>query len=254
MFQTRNNIVKYICTVYSIKFILKNKFFNLLKNNVGKKSPASQSIHDVHFTEPLIIKSLIVPNQNKTPGYNSRGWKYATIKISWIFGPDAELTEIYMDNKCFVTFINKNYFQKKSYLPKSKKLFSFIPIRGIGNKILRTKKYAVVKIYVDGTINGQQAINSNSMEIYFVNDFKTNLLINSDTFKFQRVIIDYGEKNPFSIFVKASLFLPIFTPAFFLCETQDQNQIIYNYPVMSLCYRCVGRIQRERPTDKPSKR
>ena len=33
--------------------------------------------------------------------------------------------------------------------------------------------------------------------MYFVNDFKTSLLINNDTFKFQRVIIDYNKETTF---------------------------------------------------------
>ena len=45
-------------------------------------------------------------------------------KKNQIFGNDAKLTEIYLNNKCSVTLINKKIISKKfSFSPKAKKYF-----------------------------------------------------------------------------------------------------------------------------------
>ena len=64
VFFTRNIIPQYICSIYSIKFISRNKVFNHFKKRCWKnKSLVSPVIRDMHFVEPLIIKSLIIPDQ-----------------------------------------------------------------------------------------------------------------------------------------------------------------------------------------------
>lgn len=53
----------------------------------------------------------------------------------------------------------------------------------MGNKIMRINEYAVIKMYVDRIIQKQPAKIVIPMEMHLVNDFKTNLLTNNETFK-----------------------------------------------------------------------
>lgn len=74
-------------------------------------------------------------------------------------------------------------FPEKSHLLKSKKMFSFLPIRKMGNKIIKTNKYAVIKLYIDGIINGKPVKILFFMENYLIDELKTILLINNNKFK-----------------------------------------------------------------------
>lgn len=68
-------------------------------------------------------------------------------------------------------------------------------VRGMGNKILKINRYAVIKLYIDGNINGKPARVSLFMEIHLVNELKPNLLIKIKTFKFQKVMIYYDRNT-----------------------------------------------------------
>ena len=62
-------------------------------------------------------------------------------------------------------------------------MFSFLPIRKMGNKIIKTNKYAVIKLYIDGIINGKPVKILFFMENYLIDELKTILLINNNKFK-----------------------------------------------------------------------
>ena len=53
------------------------------------------------------------------------------------------------------------------------------------------------------------------MEMHFVDNFTTNLLINNDIFNFNGLLLIMAKKPPFSGFVRISSFLLKFTRAFF---------------------------------------
>ena len=100
-----------------------------------------------------------------------------------------------LDNKCSLIFINKNYFHKIFPFTEIKKMFSFIPIRGVANRIIKTNKYAVIKLYVNKIVNKKPAKVSFFMEIHLINELKLNLLIRNDIFKPQKIIIDYDRET-----------------------------------------------------------
>ena len=196
MFLTRNNIPQYTCSLCSIKLVSENKLFNHFKKQCWEnKSPVSPTVRpavrNMHFTEPLIIESSITPNQIKTPGYGFKRWKYVTIKVFWESGFNAKLTEMCLDNGCSVTLMDKSYFQKQIPFAEIKKMSSPIPVRGMGNKIIRKDENATVKMFVIGTNQGKPAKASFFIENHLINEMKANLLIKTNIFKPQRTNINY---------------------------------------------------------------
>jgi len=64
-----------------------------------------------------------------------------------------------------------------------KKISSPILVRSVGNKIVKISEYAVVKIYLKGTVDRVLAIASITIEVYLVEDLRVNILIGNDTLK-----------------------------------------------------------------------
>lgn len=153
---------------------------------------------EANLTEPINVKSNVVPDKTKPPGFGFRGWKYATIKVHWSgtkysgTGEHAEeQTEICLDTGCSVTLIDRAYLNKALPSAEIRKMSTPMPVRGVGNKIIHTNEYVQIEMFVDGTIGGKPATGSFIVEAHIVEDLKANMLIGIDTLEPQGISIDF---------------------------------------------------------------
>ncbi len=58
-----------------------------------------------------------------------------------------------------------------------------ILIRGVGNKVVKTNKYIIIKIYIRGSIIENPIIVAIIIEIYLINNLKANLLVGNNNLK-----------------------------------------------------------------------
>ena len=111
-----------------------------------------------------------------------------------------------------------NFFSKKVpiYHNQKNKCFQLYQSAVLAIKIMRTDEYAFIKMEVNKIIQKPPVKISILTEMYLVNSFKTNLLIGSDIFNFQRVIINYDrETTVFGSCQNFIIFIEIRTGVFF---------------------------------------
>ena len=197
-----NKKVDHTCSRCEACFPSRNKLFKHLRSSCSKQNP-TQALPKVtldkfaptaHNAYVDIIKSTAEPHHNTRPGYNFRSWKYATLKVSFSPDPEAEESEVSPDTGCGITLGDRAYLLK--YVPKLeiKKMTTSLPVRGVGNKIIRTNEYATVSIYVRGTLDGLARTACFTMEVHIVDDLKANILIGTDTMTPEGMLVDLNTK------------------------------------------------------------
>ena len=88
---------------------------------------------------------------------------------------------------------NKQIFVRYVFNLKIKKLIFSISIRDIDNIIYYIFDYVVMSCYIDDYLSNNNRIsitNKFEIEVYLINNLKTNLFINNDVFIAQRVKIN----------------------------------------------------------------
>ena len=58
-----------------------------------------------------------------------------------------------------------------------------ILVRGVGNKVIYTNKYAVIKIFVKRTINSKPTKGLLTIKAHLVDNLRANLLISNNTLR-----------------------------------------------------------------------
>lgn len=210
-----NKEVDHVCSKCEACFSSRNKLFKHLREKCQKAksktstpnaTSAADSLPKVtleKFSELMannasvaddIIESTATMNPGGRPGYNFRSWKYATMKVRFSSDPDSEECEVSPDSGCGVTLGDRAYLWKHVPGIEIKKLASPIPVRGVGNKIVNSDEYAVVRIYVNGTVGGLTRTACLTMEVHIVDDLKANILIGTDTMVPQGMSVDLNTK------------------------------------------------------------
>jgi len=64
-----------------------------------------------------------------------------------------------------------------------RKISLLILVRGVGNKVVKTDKYIIVKIYIRGSITENPIIVAIIIKVYLINNLKANLLIGNNSLK-----------------------------------------------------------------------
>ena len=128
-----------------------------------------------------IIKSTTNLNHKIKPGYNFRSQKYTTFKVRFSPDADAEENKISPDTNYDVTLEDRAFLLKLISNLEIKKMATSLPVRGVGNTIIYTNKYALVTLYICDKLNGIQRIARLIMEVYIINNLKANILISTDT-------------------------------------------------------------------------
>ena len=187
------------CHVCKSAFPSRNRLFQHLKDQCWPAHSANKALVatsqevklvDANLVAP-IIKSKAIPDKTKPPGYGFRGWKYATIKVQWSATGEQEGTEVCLDTGCSVTLVDRACLKKTLPNALIKKMATPMPVRGVGNKIVRTDEYVQIEMFVPGTIDGKPATGSFVMEAHIVDDLKANMLIGIDNLEPQGITIDF---------------------------------------------------------------
>ena len=139
-----------------------------------------------------VVESTITPDQSKGPGYAFRGWRYATVKVR--FDQSAEQSEVCLDTGCSATLADRGFLLQRLPNLKIQKLASPMPVRGVGNKIIKTDEFCTIKMFIDGKLNGLSTTASLTVEAHLVTDLKANMLIGTDTIAPQGICIDLGKQ------------------------------------------------------------
>ena len=131
----------------------------------------------------LIIKSTITPNPTKPLGYRFYGWKYTTIRVSQGYLDSDNKLDIYLDTSYLVSLIDYTYLKRVLPNIEIRKISLLILVRGVGNKVVKTNKYIIVKMYIRGSITENPIIVAIIIKIYLINNLKANLLVGNNSLK-----------------------------------------------------------------------
>ena len=208
--------VEHSCSRCGNSFPSRNKLFRHLRENC-KANPKTSTGNQVdagadsipekreNFSAPTannaeaaaIIQSTAKSSQDgiARPGYNFRGWKYATLRVRYSPDSEAEESDISPDSGCGVTLGDREYLLKNVPGLEIKKMASPIPVRGVGNKIISTNEYAMVTVYVNGIMNDTARTACFTMEVHLVDDLKANILIGTDTMVPQGMLVDLDSRK-----------------------------------------------------------
>ena len=117
---------------------------------------------------------------------------YVTALIKETF--DEKAKNCCLNINCSLSINERAYINKIFSNVEVKQLVTSLLIRNIRNIIYNFNKYIVIDIFINNYIkkNNKQisTINKFSIEIYIVDNFKANLLLNNNVFKVQRVAIN----------------------------------------------------------------
>ena len=153
--------------------------------------------HDTKLTSlpaiPELIESSVQPDASSLPGLDFRRWKYATCGVSWSQATNAPKTDVCLNSGCPVTLIDRTYLLRQCPNTELKRLATPIPVRGMGNKIIKTSDYIIIPIYIKGTVDGKTAKYKMNVEAHVVEDLQANALIANNTMKPQRIIINFAK-------------------------------------------------------------
>ena len=199
--------VDHVCSRCEATFPSRNKLFRHLRGKCQKpESTTGNDVPKINLKKPntpiapnegvdTIIQSTAELSHSDRPGYNFRSWKYATMKVRYLPDSHAEESEVSPDSGCGVTLGDRAYLRKQLPGLEIKKLASPIPVRGVGSKIVNSDEYAIVTIYVKGTIGGEAKTACLTMEVHIVDDLKANLLIGNDTMVPQGMCVDLDTRT-----------------------------------------------------------
>ena len=200
-----NKKVEHLYNKYNISFLSKNKLFKHLWETCRKFKLSFEAAFDITFQINNTLFVIFMINNAKIviihfiaklrdaifrSNYNFRNWKYVTFKIRYSSNFEAEKNDISFDFECEITFDNRAYFLKNVFELEIKKMIFFISIRGVKNKVVNTNKYIMVTAYVNDVINNITKTACFTMKIHFINDFKINILLETNIITFQKITMN----------------------------------------------------------------
>ena len=184
---------KHQCTLYFKEFDLNNSFHKHIRvdcGKVAKKEPVKETIVLEKKNEDLhrIIKSL--STDDFTPGYNFRGYRYATAYVA--LKPQRETYQLCLDSGCIISLIDRQFL--KSILPELfdnvKKMPTFMTVKGISDRKYDVSEYVRILLYVL-TLNSVAMVNR---ELYIIDNLTALALIGIDILDPERTILDFDKK------------------------------------------------------------
>ena len=171
--------IDHLYTKCKATFSSRNKLFRHLKERYWKLSPTATNSRrklssiasdpsrepitstmdsvEANFAAPIAVRSEVLPDKSKSPGFDFRGWKYATLKVNWsgisYLCVSGKQTKVCLDSGCSVILIDRVYLKKMLLNATIRKILFLIPVRGVGSKIVRIDKYIEIEMHVYSTIN-----------------------------------------------------------------------------------------------------
>ena len=120
-------------------------------------------------------------------GFVFRNYHYALTYINW--KSTEKKREVYTDINYIIIIIDRIFIP---VITKIKKIIAKIPIRGLKSKIYYSDEYIVLIFYIKGVLfDNTRAFVQITRKIHVVDDFKTDIFIETNILISERMIIDF---------------------------------------------------------------
>ena len=166
--------------------------FTDIETNLKSLNPIDTNTHHVlpvesFFEEPQFVASSVFSSfQPKEYGF--RGWKYAFCNV--VLAKQNKLQSVCINSECMMFLINRKFLKTNAFNAEIQKMNSLMTIKRIDTVTHQTDEYVNIDFYLFTSIN---KIAHLKCEFYFVNDFKTNMLISIDIMTAEDMIFNFFE-------------------------------------------------------------
>ena len=126
--------------------------------------------------------------------YAFREYQYdqATIKLN----NNIEDIKICIDIDCFVIMIDRKFLTQLLLDVSMQKLASFISVRNVRDKIVKSDEYMLVNMFFDDLLKLEQTITDViEAKMHFIDDFASNMLLANDVIYSQNIKIDFEKRR-----------------------------------------------------------
>ena len=129
--------------------------------------------------------------------YVFREYQYNQIIVK--LDNNIENIKICIDIDCFVIMIDRKFFTQLLFNVSMQKLISFIFVRNVNDKIVKSNEFMFVNMTFDEMFKSKrEIIDVIEIEMHFIDDFAINMLLANDVIYSQNIKID-SEKRRFII-------------------------------------------------------
>ena len=184
----------------SIAFSFTESFANI-ETNFKNFNSIDINIHHGLFVKKFFKKSQFIVLSTfsffQLKEYGFLEWKYAFCSV--VFVKQNKLQNVCIDLKCMMFLIDRKFFKANAPNAEIQKMNSFMTIKKVGTATHQTDEYVNIDFYLFTSIN---KIAHLKCEFYFVNDFKTNMLIGIDIMTVENMILIFSNKKSFLLNIK----------------------------------------------------
>lgn len=140
----------------------------------------------------LIVFSTMNSRKNVDTRYNFRKWNYACVRIALSLDINAQF--VCLDTKSRIVLIDRNFF-KTQFNASIRKMTSSIFVCDLEIAKHMLNKYVIVSLYfLSKNKNENVVITKIIRKVYFVDNFKANMLIKNNLLDLERITIDVAWK------------------------------------------------------------
>ena len=165
-----------------------------IETNFKNLNSIDTNIHHVLSVKSFFEESQFVVSSTfsffQPKEYGFRGWRYAFCNV--ILVKQNKLQNVYIDLKCMMFLIDRKFLKVNAFNVEIQKMNSSMTIKRVGTATHQTNEYVNIDFYLFTSIN---KIIHLKCEFYFVNDFKTNMLINIDIMTAENMIFNLSERK-----------------------------------------------------------
>ena len=201
-----------------------SEFFIDIETNLKSLNFTDTNTHHVlsvksFFEKPQFIVSFtLLFFQFKKYGF--RGWKYAFCSV--VFVKQNKLQNVCIDLKCTMFLIDHKFLKTNAFDVEIQKMNSLMTIKRIGTVTHQTNEYINIDFYLFTSIN---KVTHLKRKFHFINDFKTNMLINIDIMIIEDMIFNLFERK------------------IVLIKHQNKNNILLSVSI-NITHQSINRIKR----------
>ena len=168
------------------------EFFADIETNFKSLNFIDINIHHVLFVKSFFEESQFIVSFTfssfQSKGYGFRGWKYASCNV--VLVKQNKLQSACINSKCMMSLINRKFLKANAFDVEIQKMNSLITIKRINIVTHQIDEYVNIDFYLFTSINKVAHL---KREFYFVNDFKTNMLIGIDIIAVENMIFNLFE-------------------------------------------------------------
>ena len=124
-----------------------------------------------------IVKSDTINVINKS-GCDFHNWYYIMIFFEFRASTEDFFKSVCLDIKCIMSLINRVFLWKHLFKIIVIKTVSKITVCEIGSQTHKCQKYVCLNIYLSNKLNEKAVVVHIMHNVYLMNNFQTNLLIN----------------------------------------------------------------------------